>query len=691
MDRDNAESPYIPKQIEVVRRRHRERLSSAAGRSGAPSVRRSLPWRGIAAGLVGIAALSVITPYADAYLEASGLAATYLPTGVFLAFLLILAANGVLAVFGLALTRHEILLAYTTMLVPSAITSIGFSLFVVPLLAGAHYYATPLNEWKILHWDHIPDWMAPGPGDVSTWYFEGLPAGESIPWGAWVVPLAAWSLLVIGIYLMLAALSVAMRARWIGAERLQFPLAQIPLEVLGDDERPTLGSAFFRQPLLWGGIAIPFFLHGISGLHEYFPAVPALHITGMKVIDLLQGSRLLDPPFYRLGDVQLNFYSSIIGISYLLRSEVSLSVWLFEVLYRIQEVFFEASGVGHGQFQWTPRHSFGFTLVSRYQKIGAILLATVVYLWAARRELREMVRSAFGRGTYGGQFAIPWWTLWAFLAGATIYFSWTSLAGMSVLAASILLGSFFAVGIVTARIVAATGLLWVWDYYTNMVGLTAVVGTARIDPQTFTLVGLTDFAALNERANIMPMTLDSMKITHSSGIRQGHFFFGAALGIGVALVVSLATVIWLGYTHGGQNLERYPFDSGPNWVLNRVGAFQVVRVGTSWASMGSIAVGAGVMAFLIHMHYNHLWWAVNPLGFVIGDTVAVRDMWLAVFVGWAIKAIVMRVWGGQTYRRLRAVAMGLVIGEFAAVGFWLLVAAITGHTGHRVFPDWAPS
>ncbi len=691
MASEDAQGLGLPDDISVVRRHHRERLASAAAGREQPVFRRSVPWRGILVGLLGIAVLSFVTPYSDAYLQASGLSATYLPTGVFLAFLFTIALNGLLVAGGGGLTRQEILLSYMTMLVPSAIPSSGFSLFVVPLLAGAYYYATPLNEWRILHWDHIPEWMAPGPGNVSTWYFEGLPPGESIPWAAWVGPLAMWSVLAIGVYMMLAALCVAMRARWIGAERLQFPLAQIPLEILGDAERPTLGARFFREPLMWAGVAIPFFLHGLSGLHEYFSAIPALQVTGLRVIDIMQGSRLLEPPFFRLGNIQLNFYPSIVGISYLLRSEVSLSVWLFEVLYRIEEVFFEASGVGHGRHQWTPRHSFGFTLVSRYQKMGAILLATVMFLWAARSELREMVRSALGRSTYSGDFAIPWWTLWAFIAGAAIYYVWTAVAGMSVLVATLILGSAFAVGIVTARIVAATGLLWVWDYYTNFVGMTAVAGTARIDPQTFTIVGLVDYAALNERSNIMPMTLDSMKISHSSGIRQGHFFLGAALGIGVAILVSLAAVIWLGYHFGGQNLERYPFDSGPNWVLNRVGAFQVVRVGTSWASMGSIAVGAGIMAFLIHMHHNYLWWAVNPLGFIIGDTVAVRDMWLAVFIGWAIKTLVMRVWGPEMYRKLRATAMGLVIGEFLAVGFWLIVAAITGHTGHRVFPDWAPS
>ena len=46
--------------------------------------------KGIVFGLAGVIVLSIVTPYTFLYLQASGLAETYLPTGVFLAFLLML-------------------------------------------------------------------------------------------------------------------------------------------------------------------------------------------------------------------------------------------------------------------------------------------------------------------------------------------------------------------------------------------------------------------------------------------------------------------------------------------------------------------------------------------------------------------------------------------------------------------------
>ena len=688
--REDEDNGYIPPHVVGVKRHHAERLKGMAG-STYLRAKYGSPLRGLGIGLAGVAILSFATPYADSYLQASGLAATYLPTGVFLFFLLMLGANLFLKASGSPMSREEIMLAYMTMLVPSAIPASGLALRLVPFLIEGYYYATPVNEWAILHHQHIPHWLTPHGDNLITWYFEGLPLGESIPWGPWIRPLLSWGVLAFGLYMVMTSLSVVLRKRWMGSERLQFPLAQIPLTIMGEDEAPSLTSPLFRRPLLYVGIAIPFIIHAISGLNVYFPAIPAIKLTGLRLEDLLAGSTLLDPPLSSIKDIEFNFYWSITGISYLLRSEVSLSVWAFEMFTNVEQILFDVSGVGEGQHKWSPLHTFGYALVSRYQKVGAMAVAAGMFFWASRGELKEMVRAAFGkRRRREDEYTIPSWTLWSLLVGLMIYFVWTWSTGMKVTAAFILLASFLMVAVVTARIVGATGLLWVYDFYVNMHGLAKVMGTARLDPHTFTNVGMVDFSVLNVRSNLMPMTLDSMKIVQQTGIKQHHFFIGMALGIVTAMVVSFGTVIWLGYHFGGGNLEEFAYKGGGSWLFDRVGGFQLHRVFTDWTVMGIMGAGGAFMALLFHMHRTYLWWAINPLGFIIGDTVASRQMWFPVLLGWLIKLVIMRFAGAEGYNKFKTAAMGLIIGEFVSVGIWLVIDAAAGTTLHKVFPVWVP-
>lgn len=676
--------------LAAIRERHRGH--SVEERAAPPQP--GSAWRGISLGILGVVILSFVTPYADAYMESSGLSATYLPTGVVLLFLLMLGINTLLRLTRFPLSQRELMLAYVTMLVPSAMPADGWSLRLVPLLVELDYYATPVNEWRILHGSNVPHWMTPHGNEVVTWFFTGKPAGAKIPWEPWVRPLAIWCVLAAGLYLIMLSLSIAFRKRWMDAERLQFPLAQVPLMIMGDDPAPSWRSKFFRQPLLWAGMAVPFIFHTMNGLHLYFPAIPGIQLNDISFRTMFAGSRFItEPPFDQWGGVLLNFYWSVIGISYLLRSEVSLSVWAFEWFYNFEKVIFQWSGYGNGQFEWSPLHTFGYSLMARYQRAGAIAAATIVFFIASRKEIGELVRAAFGMRsvrTRESEAAMPWWSLWAFVAGITIYFTWTAATGMKTIAAAVLLAFFVGIAITTARIVAASGLLWVYDFFVPMHGLTVLVGTARIDPRSFTNVGYVDFVALNNRASIMPQILDGMKITRLSGIRQKHFFIGIILGTIIGTFVSMVTVLWLGYTYGGANMTDFMFRGGGEWLFNRVAGFQQYRVYTHWTVVGCMGAGAAFMLSLLHLHRTYLWWPIYPLGFLFGDTVASNQIWFPVMLGWLGKTLIVRFAGAGTYDRFKSAALGLVLGEFLCVGIWMAIDAATGLTLHRVFPVWFP-
>jgi len=371
---------------------------------------------------------------------------------------------------------------------------------------------------------------------------------------------------------------------------------------------------------------------------------------------------------------------------------------VFEWFCYVERAIFTMTGIADGQHQWSPLHTFGYTLLARYQMVGAVIALAVVFLWSSQRELAGMVRAAFpgrpGRGVgreHRAVEGIPWWTFWALIIGVAAYLFWTTAAGMRLYVSIVLLFFFLVFAVIAARVVAATGFLWVYDYFLPMNGLSDSLGPARIDPQSWSNVALVNFTVLNHRANTMPQTLDGMKIVRETGIRQHHFFIGMAVGVVVAMIVSCAVVIRLGYTYGGQNLEPYHFRGGVEWVFDRVAGFQRYHLFTNWTAIGCMTAGAAFMGLLMYLHRTFLWWPLYPLGFAIGGTIATGQIWFPVFVGWLLKTLVVRFSGAPTYHRLKSVALGLVLGEFVCVGMWLVIDALTGTTLHKVFPAWAMS
>ncbi|MDP6124864.1 MAG: hypothetical protein QGH20_03810 [Candidatus Latescibacteria bacterium] len=652
------------------------------------------PVRGLCIGLVGVAILSWIIPYVDAFLQASPLASNYLPTGVFLIFLGLLGINTVLRRSRWGLTRQEIMLAYITMLVPSAIPTEGLATRLTSGLVGMWYYATPTNEWMIFFPRYVPEWLTPNDANVVTWFFEGMPAGETVPYGPWIGPLTWWTLLILSLYLILTALTIIMRRQWMDAERLQYPLAQIPLTIMGDDIHPSWAGRFFRNRVVWIAAAIPFLLHMVNGLHIYYPIVPELLPHGLHLGTVFSGATFLrERPFNVLYGLQINFYWSVIGISYLLRAEVSLSVWVFEWLYMLEKMVFHAVGLDDGTHQWSPLHTVGHTLTSRYQKVGGILLAAAFYLYLARGRIRELCRAALGRSTgiVRGEPPYEGWVIWGLLGGTAFFLGWLNAAGMSILVAVALVVMFVSMCIVAARIIAATGLLWVYDYYVPMHGVSKVVGTARIDPQSYTIVGYTDFIALFHRSNIMPQEGDSFRLAQSTGIRTGHVLIGIFLGILVACAVSYYSVLNLAYEHGGLNLQRGMFQDLQKGLWNRIADRRRYQLDTNWTVVGLMTGGAGLMAGFIYLYRHFLWWPLYPLMFLFGDTRASNQLWFPVFLGWLLKTLAQRSGGHHTYTWRKPAALGLLRGERVAIALWSIVSAITGHVGHKVFPNFSPS
>jgi len=101
--------------------------------------------------------------------------------------------------------------------------------------------------------------------------------------------------------------------------------------------------------------------------------------------------------------------------------------------------------------------------------------------------------------------------------------------------------------------------------------------------------------------------------------------------------------------------------------------------------MGFLAVGGAVMWGLTVLHYQIPRWPLHPLGFAIGPTQPVVDLWFSIFLGWFAKWLVLRLGGYRSFRVGVAVLLGVILGQFVASGVWGIIDGITQTTDNMIY------
>ncbi len=648
------------------------------------------PWRGLLVGLVGVCIGSFATAYSSLYLNSSQLAEDYLPIGIFSLFLILLGLNAGARAIGIGLSRADLFMAYMTMLVSAAMPVSGFATRLLPILAGQYYYATPENRWSEYFFHHVPTWFGPRDRNVTFIFFEGTEK-PWVPWDAWLLPVARWLLPVATVNLMLFSLGILLRRQWIEAERLVFPLAQVPLALTEEEKTPSYRTETWRSRLFWVAVLIPCVINSLNGLHHFYPAVPNIPYLDPNAKPSL-GGFLSDPLWkYMYRDFFFEFHFALFGVALMMRKEVSLSLWFFQVLFEVIMFFFLVSGIGPGQYAYTPRETFGYLMLTRWTKFGAALVIAGLIVWSFRGDVARACRAAlrpFGRQEAPGDRLVRW-GLWMFCLGLAGYLAWAHVIGLAPTTAIGILVISLVGFLVTARIIAEGGLIWASIALDPIITWPRLYGTANLSPQTITALAYTGFIPLAARGNTLPSVMDGLKISHSTGIRPRHALLGMALSLLVAAGVSAGIVLYLTYAQGGNFMSQKQYSYGPRWLFNTATQYFLDQVGPSWEATATIVAGMLLMAILYKLHRRFIWWPFYPLGYVIAETEVMQHQWMSILIGWLVRGIVVRFRGAAGYRAMRPAALGVIVGDLASVFLWFLIFALTGTTGKSLTHDAA--
>ena len=223
--------------------------------------------------------------------------------------------------------------------------------------------------------------------------------------------LLAWLPFLIALYLIMIALMVILRRQWMDHERLLYPLMQPSLAMIAQ-ERERLVPPLFHSWVFWLGLSLPFGIGSINALHAYFHFVPEIDLYPQIMI-------FRDTTLLRL---EIRF--AAIGFAYFLSQEISLGIWVLNLVAKMQEGTYNVFGIsGNERMEWVTES------ILAHQSMGAMIALVLLGLWMGRRHLGAVLRKAFGTDTSvedrdeimsyrtavflilgGGTFM--WWWLW---------------------------------------------------------------------------------------------------------------------------------------------------------------------------------------------------------------------------------------------------------------------------------------
>jgi hypothetical protein len=628
--------------------------------------------RALLGGLLGCLIVGVGEPLGVAYVHGSPMAADF-STGaaLFLLFLLSL-LNLLLRRLAprLALSPTELVAVYVMMIVACSVVSWGFMMNLLALMPGAQYFASPENRWGDLILPRIDPRLAITDAAAARCFYEGLRPGQRIPWGLWVLPLARWTLFALALYGATICIAYILRRQWVTHEKLIFPLTHLPLELAGVRQFGDAQRHFLANRVAWIGFAIPFVYHSVNALHSYYPLVPAL--PRIRVFSLFRRST----PLY------LWLFFEVIGLSYLLTTDVSFSVWFFALFATVEMGVLRVLGVDTDPPDFVSDPG---TPSVAYQGLGALIALVALSLWRARAHLREVWRSALsGRRPPGeGPDALSYrFALLGAAGGLLFALLWLHASGIPWAPAAVMIAAALVLFTGLSRVVAQAGLAYARPPVSVPVFTLHALGSKALGRTGLAAMGLATAWSADVRTLAMTSAANGLKMSDASGLGERRLFGAMLLAILAALAGTVAVTLPLAYHFGGSTLGGWHMQGLARTAFGWVANMTEYPVEVSGRRFAYLAVGVALCLLVSRAKDTYSWFPLHPVGLTLGLAGPFAWVWFSVFIAWALKAVILKYAGGRGHQTARPFFLGLILGSFTAAGVWLILDAIFGGRGN---------
>ncbi len=624
-----------------------------------PEPRPGLTLPSLVLGLGLVLLISLGAPYSIWIVGSSEITWSFFPIGVGVPFVFLVFASALLRRvrpnWGLAPAE------LVTILVMGLVAS-GIPIFVagylLAVISKPYYGATPENEWAAYLHPYLPHWAIPSPDHQAMRYFyEGLPADQPLPLGAWLGPLGWWLSLILAIYLVCLCLVVILRRQWVEHERLAFPLTEVPRLLLEQSPGNPL-PPILRTRAFWLGCGLPLAVILFNTIAYFQPGFPQLAIHQDNTLELLPGA----PP------VLLVLYFPVVGFMYLVGTSISFSVWFCYLLTLAEGCLVSWAGLGVSRpdafvWDWQPLS---------WQAYGSFVAMVLWSLWMGRHQLAAVFSSALSRGgpRTGGDELLPYRPAVFGLLGGMAYIAvWSWRAGMDLHVALLYLAGVLIMVVGITRLVVQSGMHYLTPPMASQGLALALCGTA-IAPPNLVALALAYSWCGDIESIFMPSAAHAAKLNELCP-RKRSLALAIALAVVTSLVVTLYFMLFMCYKYGAGNFRSWFFQPGAgaggiafDWAVYQLRDPQPA----DWGKLAYLAVGALAYSLLALGQYHLHWWPLSPVGLTVATTWMVRRIALSVFLAWVLKTLILRLGGLRAYRTCRPFFVGLIVGFFVGVG-----------------------
>jgi len=644
-----------------------------------PEPSQALTARALLIGVAVVVFINVAAPYSENILGSSLLACDYLPLGVMLPFLVVVAFLGVaLRALGprLALRRGELILIFIMGLVGTTIPTFGLTEYLISIISAPFYFASAENHWAEFFYEHLPAWATPQSQQAVQWFYEGLPPGESIPWGVWVVPLVWWLSFIGVVFFASLCIIVILRRQWVVNERLTYPLAQVPLLMTEGEGDSSPWPRFLRQRMFWLGALIPLTLVAWEILGWFYPTLPS---TGLFQGRYISTARDFPP-------IRFQLFLPLIGFTYLINLDVSFSIWFFYLLGIIQVGILKRFGMGIGSGDvYTSEGDAALGWLS----FGGFVVMVWFGIWMARGHLRRVLRKALGRGDDvddSDELLSYRVAVWGLLFALIYVACWLRQLGMTWVVTALFLFAAFTLYLGITRIVVEGGLVFLRGPMIPQPFVIRLLGSANIPSPTMTALALSYAWFCDVKAFFMPAVAHATKLLEVVRIHRKAVLTAVVVAVVVGVAASVTFVLHTGYTYGAHHRGFWIFGGGAQVPYNNVLSKMRDPLGPDWTRLKLLVAGGFVMFVLMAARFRFPWWPIHPIGYAVSFTWPIWMSASSVFLGWLCKFIVLRVGGISLFNRLKPAFLGLILGQFFACGVGLVVDLIWfPEQGHRLY------
>jgi len=572
------------------------------------------------------------------------------------------------------LPRACILWIYLLLTVAAAIPGTASITFFFAYITAPQYLgATQPDMARVA--SYFPKWFAPPSGEAIRHFYEGY-SSTPIPWDLWLKPLLAWGALLFTLMVTLYALLALLRQSWMEHERLSYPLVQIPLRL----SEGGAGS-IWRSPVLWIGFGLSAGLDALNMLHAFFPAVPAVDVF------IQIGDWFPSRPWNALSPMWINYRPEIIGIAYLMPSDVILTGGISYLLLRLMSVARSALGQDIASTAYDYQE-FG---------IGAFLALFGIMLWRARPLLKQSLKQALRLQSPPPDQNEPLspratWSI--ILLGSLVMVVWLRAAGLPLWLVGAHLTLLIAVAVVYSRIRAETGATsnYLFPFWQQQAMLTNFFGSRLLFGASDRTLAI--FAALGGFSRgyypeICAYGAEGMSLAARTPFPQRRVTTATLIGLTLGLVLGGYLFVVAGYRYGMNQLDAGSGQAGYRFYL------ATQQYNTLIQSFGSPAgprpdliiqtvLGAWIALLLSMLRQRFFWFPLHPTGFAIASAYGCH-LWLPFLSVWIFKTLIWRFGGSKGYRRLIPFFLGIVFGRYLFTGIIWGLFAFFGHPATHTY------